>query len=422
MNGEKDYYKQRRTLKETASEPKFNTQKHLKDEALREELQKIKEVSELVYKEGISRLLDMTRNGHNTNSMGLKSNTIDTNNTSAIKKRIKKLPKIIRDDSPISKFLGEPLNPQISPNAMNTLRLSPQLQPLFQVNNSVVRAGFKSRLGTIRGKPKLQNQDSLAIKPNLQNIRGQYLFGVCDGHGAQGHLISEYVKEQIVKSVEFLLPAEPKIEQIPKSLSSAYDQISNSLSNASIDIIFSVCTTLTIIISGNNCICANLGDCKAVLGREGEIWQALPLSSEHNLQNKKERERMIANNARIGIEENEEGGGTEKIYMGDQKVPGLDITRSIGDKIGKFIGMISIPETKSFVLQPEDKFIIIGTQGLWKYITGLEAVCIVRLSWEDNRIEKSCEDLVSEADRRWKTNENDKEDITAIVIYLNVSN
>ena len=73
---------------------------------------------------------------------------------------------------------------------------------------------------------------------------------------------------------------------------------------------------------------------------------------------------MIANNARIGIEENEEGGGTEKIYMGDQKVPGLDITRSIGDKIGKFIGMISIPETKSFVLQPEDKFIIIGTQGL----------------------------------------------------------
>ena len=271
MNGEKDYYKQRRTLKETASEPKFNTQKHLKDEALREELQKIKEVSELVYKEGISRLLDMTRNGHNTNSMGLKSNTIDTNNTSAIKKRIKKLPKIIRDDSPISKFLGEPLNPQISPNAMNTLRLSPQLQPLFQVNNSVVRAGFKSRVGTIRGKPKLQNQDSLAIKPNLQNIRGQYLFGVCDGHGAQGHLISEYVKEQIVKSVEFLLPAEPKIEQIPKSLSSAYDQISNSLSNASIDIIFSGCTTLTIIISGNNCICANLGDCKAVLGREGEI-------------------------------------------------------------------------------------------------------------------------------------------------------
>ena len=51
-------------------------------------------------------------------------------------------------------------------------------------------------------------------------------------------------------------------------------------------------------------------------------------------------------------------------------------------------------------------------------MTGLEAICIVRHSWESNLIEKSYEDLISEADRRWRANEADKSDITAIVIYL----
>ena len=87
---------------------------------------------------------------------------------------------------------------------------------------------------------------------------------------------------------------------------------------------------------------------------------------------------MITNNARIAFDkvvyeddDDDEEERTkkqqrriEKIYMGEQTVPGLEITRSIGDKIGKFIGMISIPEIKCFVLSPVDKFIIIGTRGL----------------------------------------------------------
>ena len=57
------------------------------------------------------------------------------------------------------------------------------------------------------------------------------------------------------------------------------------------------------------------------------------------------------------------GEETEKFFMGNQNVPGLEITRSLGDKIGKFVGMISIPETKTIILENNDKFIIIGSFG-----------------------------------------------------------
>ena len=430
MNGEKDQKKYKRTLKGSRSERNKLSYNQLKDEAFQEELQKIKQVSELIYKEGVSRLLDVTRNDRHKYSSGKLSIGSDTSISSQGKLKGAKLPKIIREDSPKNEDLVKLKKPSISPYLAS--RISPLLQPLFHVTNYVARAGFKSRIGCIGGKPKIQNQDALIIKPNLQNIKGQYLFGVCSGHGAQGHLILEYFKENFIKKLECFLPTEPKIDQIPKALISATEEISASLSDATIDIVFSGCTALNIIISGNTCVCANLGDCSAVIGREGDIWQEIKLSNDHNLQNKKERERMITNNARIAFDkvvyeddDDDEEERTkkqqrriEKIYMGEQTVPGLEITRSIGDKIGKFIGMISIPEIKCFVLSPVDKFIIIGTRGLWKYRTGLEAICIVRHSWESNLIEKSYEDLISEADRRWRANEADKSDITAIVIYL----
>ena len=404
-------------LNSIASEGKLDPR--LSKGLLKEEMSRMKEISEIAYKEGITRLLEAARQNGNTSVLTRDSQIPSSNNTSllsTVRVRTKRLPKISRDESPTERLSkNAPSSPPNNPSPAHLPRNSPQLQPLFTVSNCVARAAFKSRVGSVRGKPKLHNQDCLIVKQNLQNIRGQYLFGVCDGHGAQGHAISEYFKEQIVQTAELLMPFEPKTDQIQKALISATEKVANSLASTQIDIIFSGWSTL---------VCSNLGNCRAVIGRGGEKWQSIQLNVEHTLQNKKERERMISNNARIAVdsEDNGEGEGVEKIYMGNQDVPGLEITRSIGDKIGKFIGMISVPETKAFTLQSDDKFIIIGTQGLWKFMTGIEAVCIVRYSWESNEIEQSCKDLVDEADRRWKGSGMDKEDITVVVVYLNVPN
>ena len=49
---------------------------------------------------------------------------------------------------------------------------------------------------------------------------------------------------------------------------------------------------LAVAIDGDEIVCANSGDCKAVLGqRTGDStspWKAIPLSKEHNAENENE--------------------------------------------------------------------------------------------------------------------------------------
>ena len=328
-----------------------------------------------------------------------------------------------KDSLPLSgtKSLASIMQSRASPvNVMHQ-----QLSPITTVPNVVLKAGFKSRVGHIKGKPKIHNQDSVIIKPFFQNIRGQYLFAVSDGHGPEGHLISDFLKESLTTNIEMLLAASiSKPERIEKAMALAYDNLAADLANTKIESLFSGSTLITVIISGNKLICANAGDCGAVLGVNAGGWEAVRLNLVHNLENANERERMIAKNARIEKEIEEkyyEKRNVLRAYMGNQSTPGLEITRSIGDKYGKFIGVISRPDTVTCVLTAAEKFLIIGSSGFWKVFNETEAVSIVAFSWQNGNVEESCEDLIKEANRRWKIISNDKEDISVIVAYLDAS-
>ena len=45
--------------------------------------------------------------------------------------------------------------------------------------------------------PNKVNQDSYVTSPNLNNQSWLHYFGVCDGHGANGHLVSQYAKKNL---------------------------------------------------------------------------------------------------------------------------------------------------------------------------------------------------------------------------------
>ena len=336
-----------------------------------------------------------------------------------------KLPKLqpLTHESPSIKLLPDLNHNNISAflNTTTSSKSTPQLVPFFTVTNSVTRAGFKSRVGSIKGKPKLKNQDSVIIQANLMKIRGQYLFGVCDGHGQNGHLISEHIKDNFSNLLQLHLPPEPNSDSAKNALIQATLKMEDSLKSTKIDRTFSGSTMITVLITGSTVLTASLGDCKAVVGNSASRWQAVPLYCLHNLQNKKERDRLVKNHARIAVEVVEETGeviGSEKAYMGEENTPGLEITRSIGDKIGKYIGVSSTPELKEYQLTPDDKFIIIGSSGLWKVLTDIEAVLITRVGWEEKKVDMACEDLISEATRRWQSQDKDKEDISVIVVFL----
>lgn len=49
--------------------------------------------------------------------------------------------------------------------------------------------------------------------------------------------------------------------------------------------------------------------------------------------------------------------------------PGLKVTRSIGDLISHQIGVISEPNTRVINISASDKLMIVGTDGLWDFLS-----------------------------------------------------
>ena len=65
-----------------------------------------------------------------------------------------------------------------------------------QSTNLISKYAFCNRKGfTIEKKDKI-NQDTYIIIENFI-MKDRYLFGVCDGHGVNGHYVSQFVKEII---------------------------------------------------------------------------------------------------------------------------------------------------------------------------------------------------------------------------------
>ena len=61
----------------------------------------------------------------------------------------------------------------------------------------VLKFGVRSRRGYIPGKVEKENQDSALSMRDLGSVKNQWVFGVFDGHGANGHHASEHVKKKL---------------------------------------------------------------------------------------------------------------------------------------------------------------------------------------------------------------------------------
>ena len=68
---------------------------------------------------------------------------------------------------------------------------------LFNLNSSIVeKYSVKTRTGMIPNLKKT-NQDSYCVVKDLGGVRGLWMLGVMDGHGLNGHLVSDLVKKQL---------------------------------------------------------------------------------------------------------------------------------------------------------------------------------------------------------------------------------
>lgn len=56
------------------------------------------------------------------------------------------------------------------------------------------------------------------------------------------------------------------------------------------------------------------------------------------------------------------------MWLADEDIPGLAMSRSFGDIVASQAGVICEPEILSFELTEEDKFIVLASDGVWEFL------------------------------------------------------
>ncbi|XP_020295685.1 pyruvate dehydrogenase [acetyl-transferring]-phosphatase 1, mitochondrial isoform X1 [Pseudomyrmex gracilis] len=195
--------------------------------------------------------------------------------------------------------------------------------------------------------------------------------------------------------------------QMEKALENAFLRLDNDLSNEALLQLNrkDAARTLAVAMSGTVAAVAHIdgphlhvagvGDCKAVLGvlSENDGWSAKIMTVEHNADNRAEVERILLEHP-----PNERSTVIKMERLLGQLAP----LRSLGDfrykwskdimkrVVVPFLGETAIPpnyhsppyltanpEVRYHRLTPRDKFLIIGSDGLWDLISPLQAVRLV---------------------------------------------
>lgn len=224
------------------------------------------------------------------------------------------------------------------------------------------------------------------------------LFTVFDGHA--GPRCSKFLKDHFAK-IFFDLKATRRGE-IPIGLYKAFAKAENQYCQIARAAGWPDGSTAVVaVVHGHNLLVAHVGDSRAVMCRGKK---ALELTSDHKPDRPDETERILS-----------VGGTVEKTEMGGSipRVNGhLAVSRSFGDlrmkEVQRYVS--AEPEMNVWQLTPDDKFIVLASDGLWDVLTNQEAVDFVR---RDSSKSKAARNLVKRALKIGTT-----DNVSALVVWL----
>lgn len=111
--------------------------------------------------------------------------------------------------------------------------------------------------------------------------------------------------------------------------------------------------------------------------------------------------------------------GPDRVWLSDSvNVPGLAMSRSIGDYLAHTAGVTAEPEVTEYALQPDDLILVIGSDGLFEFLSNEEIAYIVTDFYNMGQAEAAANAVVSLASDLWKQNEDTIDDITCVVVFM----
>ncbi len=116
--------------------------------------------------------------------------------------------------------------------------------------------------------------------------------------------------------------------------------------DSSIDTEFSGTTAVIALIVGNEITVANIGDSRVILGKKNASgYYPDPISIDHKPDTPAEKARILKAGGRVFAVSYDDGiDGPARVWLGHMDIPGLAMSRSLGDSVAHSAGVSSEPE------------------------------------------------------------------------------
>ncbi|XP_076888959.1 putative protein phosphatase 2C 34 [Bidens hawaiensis] len=275
------------------------------------------------------------------------------------------------------------------------------------------------------------NQDRCIVWEEFGCQHDMMFCGVFDGHGPWGHYIAKRVCNLMPSSLlcnwqEMLIQC--SLDQADKELDrfnlwrdsfiKTCAEIDHDLEKChKIDSVYSGTTAITAVRQGDHLVVANVGDSRAILATVTDDGCLVPvqLTVDFKPNLPQETERIVECSGRVFCLDDEPG--VHRVWLPNEDLPGLAMSRAFGDYCLKRFGLISVPQVVHRNITTRDQFMILASDGVWDVISNEEAVEIVS-SVVDKA--KSAKRLVDCAIRAWKRKRRGiaTDDISAICVFF----
>ena len=286
---------------------------------------------------------------------------------------------------------------------------------------SITQAG-KERTGH-----RKKNQDFYIIEKNINNILGFNLFAILDGHGVNGHMVSQFASKLILKKFISITNKFNDIESIYNFLKKSdfqkiidiFLEIDNKImEQKGFDISLSGTTCCLVIQLYEHIICSNIGDSRGILiFDDNKIFE---LSHDSKPEVPEETKRINLMGGIVDQVKNEDGEktGPYRVYIKNMELPGLAMSRSFGDKKAKSCGVIPYPDIIEYSLNNDSKYMVICSDGVWEFLSNKEVMKIGNKYYIQNNINDFCSELLKKSTEMWEMEENYIDDITIVAVFF----
>lgn len=265
----------------------------------------------------------------------------------------------------------------------------------------------------------LPNQDNFSITYAKSNWR---IACVTDGHGANGHRVATRVCQTVPY---YLMQSASFPGDMRRAASEAFELCQQDLLATAVedtfDVHFSGATIAVAIWKDDKLWTAHCGDCRVIVGYETGSKE-LFATRDHKPDCTDERARVEANGGEVRVRRYNDEVRVLRVYVKGYDLPGLCVTRSLGDESVKVHGVIAAPEVSEIDLQLDQKpFLLLATDGVWEVLDSDFVSQIVqnKVASDPSEPQAVIRELHQEAQQRWRAESGGHcDDITTILVFL----